>query len=72
MPQMVQIIDLVAGSLCFFLRLLISKMSDELTIKPLLFLPNKYIYSRGGPHSALAPRPSLIYCALPNKYKSSV
>jgi hypothetical protein len=24
-----------------------------------------YVYSRGGPHSALAPRPSLIYCASP-------
>jgi hypothetical protein len=24
-----------------------------------------YVYSRGGPHSAPAPRPSLIYCALP-------
>jgi hypothetical protein len=23
-----------------------------------------YVYSRGGPHTALAPRPSLIYCAL--------
>jgi hypothetical protein len=22
-----------------------------------------YVYSRGGPHTALAPRPSLIYCA---------
>jgi hypothetical protein len=22
-----------------------------------------YVYSREGPHSALAPRPSLIYCA---------
>jgi hypothetical protein len=22
-----------------------------------------YVYSRGGPHSVLAPRPSLIYCA---------
>jgi hypothetical protein len=21
-----------------------------------------YVYSRGGPHTALAPRPSLIYC----------
>jgi hypothetical protein len=24
-----------------------------------------YVYSRGGPHTALAPRPSLIYCASP-------
>jgi hypothetical protein len=24
-----------------------------------------YIYSRGGPHTAPAPRPSLIYCASP-------
>jgi hypothetical protein len=24
-----------------------------------------YVYSRGGPRSALAPRPSLIYCASP-------
>jgi hypothetical protein len=23
-----------------------------------------YVYSRGGPHTAPAPRPSLIYCAL--------
>jgi hypothetical protein len=23
-----------------------------------------YVYDRGGPHSALALRPSLIYCAL--------
>jgi hypothetical protein len=22
-----------------------------------------YVYSRGGPHTALTPRPSLIYCA---------
>jgi hypothetical protein len=22
-----------------------------------------YVYSMGGPHTALAPRPSLIYCA---------
>jgi hypothetical protein len=22
-----------------------------------------YVYSKGGPHTALAPRPSLIYCA---------
>jgi hypothetical protein len=26
-------------------------------------LGDVYIYSRGGPHTALAPRPSLIYCA---------
>jgi hypothetical protein len=24
-----------------------------------------YVYSRGGSHSAPAPRPSLIYCASP-------
>jgi hypothetical protein len=24
-----------------------------------------YVYSRGGPQTALAPRPSLIYCASP-------
>jgi hypothetical protein len=24
-----------------------------------------YVYSRGGPHSAPAPRPSLIYCDSP-------
>jgi hypothetical protein len=41
MPQIVQIVDLVAGSLCFVVRLFISKMSDEPTIKALLFLPNK-------------------------------
>jgi hypothetical protein len=26
-------------------------------------LPCMYVYSRGGPHTVLAPRPSLIYCA---------
>jgi hypothetical protein len=27
------------------------------------FFSVSYVYSRGGPHTALAPRPSLIYCA---------
>jgi hypothetical protein len=29
----------------------------------LYYLAYVYVYSRGGPHTALAPRPSLIYCA---------
>jgi hypothetical protein len=30
-----------------------------------------YVYSRGGPQTALAPRPSLIYCALQWTYPES-
>jgi hypothetical protein len=39
----------------------INKLQMDIELKQICM----YVYSRGGPHTALAPRPSLIYCASP-------
>jgi hypothetical protein len=40
------------------------KNSTSSGLEPATYASSMYVYSRGGPKTAPAPRPSLIYCAL--------